>query len=67
MRRFARAGNKDFLNQSRWVCRRWATKTCAADYRKLRSYAKLARETADGVTVVSPASLPFFGSARRGR
>jgi glycosyltransferase involved in cell wall biosynthesis len=31
--------------------------------RKLRSYSKLARETDEGITVVSPASLPFFGSA----
>ncbi|MEP6635669.1 MAG: glycosyltransferase, partial [Acidobacteriota bacterium] len=30
--------------------------------RKLGSYAKLARQTDDGITVVSPASLPFFGS-----
>ena len=30
--------------------------------RKLRSYARLARETEEGITVVSPASLPFFGS-----
>ncbi len=31
--------------------------------RKLRSYAKLARTTPEGITVVSPAALPFFGSA----
>src|SRR6185369_3589002 len=31
--------------------------------RKLGSYSKLARQTAEGITVVSPASLPFFGSA----
>ena len=31
--------------------------------RKLGSYSKLARQTDDGITVVSPASLPFFGSA----
>lgn len=30
--------------------------------RKLRSYAKLARTTEEGVTVVSPAVVPFFGS-----
>ena len=30
--------------------------------RKLRSYAKLARTTPEGITVVSPATLPFFGS-----
>lgn len=64
MRRFARAGNrvifvnsismgmvsvrnKDFLPRVR---------------RKLRSYAKLARTTDEGITVVSPAVVPFFGS-----
>src|SRR5438552_8986747 len=31
--------------------------------RKLRSYAKLARTTEEGITVVSPAVVPFFGSA----
>jgi hypothetical protein len=31
--------------------------------RKLGSYSKLARQTEEGITVVSPASLPFFGSA----
>src|ERR671917_198192 len=30
--------------------------------RKMRSYAKLARRTEEGITVVSPAALPFFGS-----
>jgi glycosyltransferase involved in cell wall biosynthesis len=35
--------------------------------RKLRSYAKFARKTSEGITVVSPATLPFFASrtARR--
>ena len=28
--------------------------------RKLKSYSKLARETEEGITVVSPASLPFL-------
>src|SRR6266511_672010 len=31
-------------------------------FRKLRSYARLARATPEGVTVVSPAVIPFFGS-----
>ena len=31
--------------------------------RKLGSYSKLARQTDEGITVVSPASLPFFGTA----
>lgn len=30
--------------------------------RKLKSYAKLARTTEEGITVVSPAVVPFFGS-----
>jgi len=30
--------------------------------RKLRSYSKLARTTPEGITVVSPAALPFFGN-----
>ena len=30
--------------------------------RKLRSYARLARPTPEGVTVVSPAVIPFFGT-----
>ena len=30
--------------------------------RKLGSYSKLARQTDEGITVVSPASLPFFGT-----
>jgi glycosyltransferase involved in cell wall biosynthesis len=30
--------------------------------RKLKSYAKLARTTEEGITVVSPAVIPFFGS-----
>ncbi len=31
--------------------------------RKLRSYAKLARTTPEGVTIVSPVALPFYGNA----
>jgi glycosyltransferase involved in cell wall biosynthesis len=64
MRRFARAGNRVvFVNSismglpglgSRDLLPRLA--------RKLRSYAKLARTTIEGITVVSPAALPFFGS-----
>ncbi|MFS8084246.1 MAG: glycosyltransferase [Acidobacteriota bacterium] len=65
MRRFARAGNKViFVNsismglapmKSKELGRRIA--------RKLKSYAKLARTTEEGITVVSPAVVPFFGSA----
>lgn len=64
MRRFARAGNKViFLNSISMGLPSLGHKDIVPRItRKLRSYAKLARETADGVTVVSPASLPFFGS-----
>jgi glycosyltransferase involved in cell wall biosynthesis len=65
MRRFARAGNKViFVNsismgltsvKSRDLLPRIA--------RKLKSYAKLARTTEEGITVVSPAVVPLFGSA----
>jgi len=34
--------------------------------RKLKSYAKLARTTEEGITVVSPAVVPFFGSRAAG-
>jgi glycosyltransferase involved in cell wall biosynthesis len=34
--------------------------------RKLGSYSKLARQTEEGITVVSPASLAFFGGAAAG-
>jgi hypothetical protein len=30
--------------------------------RKLRSYARYAQDTEEGITVVSPPTLPFFGS-----
>src|ERR687884_2245600 len=64
MRRFARAGNRVvFVNSismglpglgSKALLRRVA--------RKLRSYSKLARTTEEGITAVSPAALPFYGS-----
>jgi glycosyltransferase involved in cell wall biosynthesis len=64
MRRFARAGNKViFLNSISMGLPSLGHKDIVPRItRKLRSYAKLARETDDGITVVSPASLPFFGS-----
>src|SRR5205085_8710798 len=31
--------------------------------RKLKSYARLARTTEEGITVVSPATVPFYGNA----
>ena len=65
MRRFARAGNKViFLNSISLGLPSLAHKDILPRIsRKLRSYSKLARQTAEGITVVSPASLPFFGSS----
>jgi glycosyltransferase involved in cell wall biosynthesis len=65
MRRFARAGNKViFVNSISMGLASIANKDLLPRIRrKLGSYAKLAREAEDGVTVVSPAVLPFFGSA----
>lgn len=64
MRRFARAGNKViFLNSISMGLPALGHKDIVPRIsRKLRSYSKLARQTTDGITVVSPASLPFFGS-----
>jgi glycosyltransferase involved in cell wall biosynthesis len=65
MRKFARAGNKIiFVNSISMGLPGLAHKDLLPRItRKLRSYSKLARETDEGITVVSPASLPFFGSA----
>jgi glycosyltransferase involved in cell wall biosynthesis len=65
MRKFARAGNKViFVNSISMGLPSLAHKDLLPRIkRKLGSYSKLARETEDGITVVSPASLPFFGSA----
>ena len=64
MRRFARAGNRVvFVNSISMGLPGLANKDLVPRVvRKLRSYSKLARETAEGITVVSPAALPFFGS-----
>ena len=64
MRRFARAGNKViFLNSISMGLPSLGHKDILPRIsRKLRSYSKLARQTSEGITVVSPASLPFFGS-----
>ncbi len=64
MRRFGLAGNKViFVNSISMGLASVANKDFIARIkRKLRSYAKLARTTEEGVTVVSPAVLPFFGS-----
>jgi glycosyltransferase involved in cell wall biosynthesis len=65
MRRFARAGNKVlFINSISMGLPSLANKDILPKIgRKLKSYAKFARETAEGITVVSPATLPFHGSA----
>lgn len=64
MRRFAKAGNKViFVNSISMGLPNLAHKDLLPRItRKLRSYSKLARQTEEGITVVSPASLPFFGS-----
>jgi glycosyltransferase involved in cell wall biosynthesis len=65
MRKFASAGNKViFVNSiSMGLPGLFHKDLLPRITRKLRSYAKLARETLEGITVVSPASLPFFSSA----
>src|ERR1700682_2678700 len=64
MRRFARAGNKViFVNSiSMGLTSVKSRDLVPRITRKLRSYAKLARTTEEGITVVSPAVIPFFGS-----
>jgi glycosyltransferase involved in cell wall biosynthesis len=65
MRKFALAGNKViFVNSISMGLPALAHKDLLPRIkRKLGSYSKLARQTEEGITVVSPASLPFFGSA----
>jgi glycosyltransferase involved in cell wall biosynthesis len=64
MRRFARAGNKViFVNSISMGMASLTNKDFLPRVtRKLKSYAKLVRTTEEGITVVSPAALPFFGS-----
>ena len=64
MRRFARAGNKViFVNSISMGLASLKNKDLLPRVaRKLKSYARLARTTPEGITVVSPAALPFFGS-----
>jgi glycosyltransferase involved in cell wall biosynthesis len=64
MRRFAKAGNRViFVNSISMGLPSLANKDLLPRiFRKLRSYARLARPTPEGVTVVSPAVIPFFGS-----
>ena len=64
MRRFARAGNKViFVNSISMGLPALRHKDLLPRIkRKLGSYSKLARQTEEGITVFSPASLPFFGT-----
>jgi glycosyltransferase involved in cell wall biosynthesis len=64
MRRFARAGNRViFVNSiSMGLASLNNMDLLPRITRKLRSYAKLARTTEEGVTVVSPVVVPFYGS-----
>jgi glycosyltransferase involved in cell wall biosynthesis len=64
MRRFARAGNKViFVNSISMGLASVRSKDLVPRIaRKLKSYAKLARTTEEGITVVSPAVIPFFGN-----
>jgi glycosyltransferase involved in cell wall biosynthesis len=64
MRRFARAGNRViFVNSiSMGLAPLKSGEVLPRIRRKLKSYAKLARTTEEGITVVSPAVIPFFGS-----
>jgi len=64
MRKFARDGNKViFVNSISMGLPGLAHKDLLPRIkRKLGSYSKLARETEEGITVVSPAALPFFGT-----
>ena len=64
MRRFARAGNKViFVNSiSMGLAPMKSGELLPRIKRKLKSYAKLARTTEEGITVVSPAVVPLFGS-----
>jgi glycosyltransferase involved in cell wall biosynthesis len=64
MRRFARAGNRVlFVNSiSMGLASLGNSDLVPRVMRKLRSYSKLARTTPEGITVVSPPTVPFFGN-----
>jgi glycosyltransferase involved in cell wall biosynthesis len=64
MKRFARAGNRViFVNSISMGLASLTNKDLLPRVvRKLRSYSKLSRTTEEGITVVSPPTLPFFGS-----
>ncbi|MBK8466426.1 MAG: glycosyltransferase [Chloracidobacterium sp.] len=65
MRIFAHAGNKViFVNSISMGLPSLGHKDIMPKItRKLKSYAKLARTTDEGITVVSPATIPFYGNA----
>lgn len=65
LRRFARAGNTViFVNSISMGLPSLAHKDILPRVRrKLASYARLARTTDDGITVVSPVTLPFYKSS----
>lgn len=65
MRQFARADNKViFVNSISMGLPSLTNKDILPKIgRKLKSYAKLARTTEEGITVVSPATVPFHGNA----
>ena len=65
MRIFARAGNKViFVNSISMGLPSLTNKDILPKIgRKLKSYAKLARKTEEGITVISPATIPFYGNA----
>jgi glycosyltransferase involved in cell wall biosynthesis len=64
MRRFARAGNKViFVNSiSMGLPSIFHKDLFPKIKRKLKSYAKFARKTEEGITVISPATIPFYGN-----
>src|SRR2546423_1645457 len=64
MKRFARAGNRVvFVNSISMGLPGLASKALLRrGARRLRSYAKPARTTEEGIPVVPPAALPFYGS-----
>ncbi len=65
MKQFARAGNKViFVNSISMGLPSIKHRDLLPKIgRKLKSYAKLARTTPEGITVVSPPTLPFHGNA----
>jgi len=65
MKQFARAGNKViFVNSISMGLPSIRNRDLLPKIgRKLKSYAKLTRTTSEGITVVSPPTLPFHGNA----